>query len=121
MVTENLEYIDIAKKALKNIIPGMYQSVVAFAHWSNLLQVIHHGAYVMAVTGPAAQKTAKELHSKHLPNVVVVFSNKPSDIPVLLHHHSEEKTRIFVCTENSCLEPVEEVEGALQKVKRPEN
>lgn len=121
MVTENLEYIDIAKKALKNIIPGMYQSVVAFAHWSNLLQVLEHGAYVMAVTGPAAQKTAKELHSKHLPNVIVVFSNEPVDIPIFENRHSEEKTRIFVCTEDSCLEPVESVKEALQKIKRPEN
>lgn len=120
MITENHQFIDMAKKALASIIPGMYQSVVAYANWSNLLQTLQYGTYVMAVTGPEAKARAKELLSYYLPHVQVAFSDHPSEVPVLKNRYSEEKTRIFICTDSSCLEPVESVNEAIRKVKRPE-
>lgn len=121
MIYEKTEWLDISEKALQQVIPQMYRSVVAFSTWGRLLMNRFAQYFIVAVTGPDAEQAALHMLRSGRPNAVVVFSSGVSNIPVLKNRHSDSETRLFVCTERACLKPVKSVEEAISLIsKKPD-
>lgn len=116
LIFENHEWIDIADKALKSIIPDMYRSAVAFSGWGSLLLKKYKGVHIMAVTGPEARQKMKELNQKAPAHILVAATKKESQIPVFENRFDSKTTRIFVCNEKACLQPVTEVDEATKLI-----
>ncbi len=118
LIFENHEWIDIADKALKSIIPDMYRSAVAFSGWGSFLLKKYKGIHIMAVTGPEAKQKMKELHQKVPAHILVAATEKQSQVPVFKNRFDSKTTRIFVCNEKACLQPVTETDEAIKRIRK---
>ena len=98
------------KSRLRDFPGGHYQ-------WLQLLLWQEHPFYEVAITGPEARKRQAELLPYYLPQSLTVASSQPQDTPLLAHRHDPERTRIFVCQEGACQQPVTKVEEALGQMK----
>ncbi|MGM0565246.1 MAG: thioredoxin domain-containing protein [Bacteroidota bacterium] len=116
LIFENHEWIDIADKALKSIIPDMYRSAVAFSGWGSLLLKKYKGVHIMAITGPEAKQKMKELNQKTPAHIIVAATEKKSQVPVFENRFDPQTTRIFVCNEKACLQPVTDTDEAIKLI-----
>jgi len=114
---ENRDWIDTATRMalqhqkLFTKIPG------AFANWGRLLLNLANPYYEIAISGPDAIKHSNEINQHYLPNTVICAGNERSELPLLKNRFEEEKTRIYICVNQVCQLPVEEVADALEMIK----
>ena len=106
------EYLDISSLMLEKMGPRIAQYPNGFAGWGKLLLKELYPFYEVAVAGPDAFRMLTQIQSEYLPQVVMAASSRESDIPLLKGRFSKDKTHIFVCRDNVCQLPVEEVSDA---------
>ena len=73
--------------------------------------------YIIAITGPDSIIKLKELNKYYLPGKVIVGNTTEIDFPHLEDRFIEGKTVVYVCTENSCQRPTEDVQQAIKYLK----
>lgn len=89
----------------------------SFGYWATLLQRYVSGYKTVVCTGPDAARHAAALRKLFLPNVFVLTSEKQiSDLPVLNQKSFFSESLIFVCTQEACLPPVDNVAACVQLI-----
>jgi len=83
-----------------------------FAGWGKLILKQLHPYYEVAVVGPQARERLAEIHSEYLPQVVIAASTGESDLPLFKGRFMKDKTHIFICRDNVCQLPVEDLKDA---------
>ncbi|MCF8230996.1 MAG: thioredoxin domain-containing protein [Bacteroidales bacterium] len=117
MIYEREDYLQKCRTALKNVIPVMPRSSIAFSNWGVLLMRMVYPSYVAAIVGDKAATFRDEIRRKFLPNVSLAGSIEKSEIPVLKDRYKNEETLIYVCRERECLLPTSDVDTALEMLK----
>ncbi len=110
----------LTKKAYREIATGMVEQMSerirqypnGFAGWGRLVLTQQHPFYEIAVVGPDAASTLSQIQSEYLPQALVTATTKESDLPLFRERYIKDKTHIFVCRDNVCQLPVENLQDA---------
>jgi uncharacterized protein YyaL (SSP411 family) len=107
LLTGNIADAEQAVHMLTAMRAAMIKYGTSFGNWwQTALKLIHPTAEV-AVTGPDHQKMRDALFAIYYPHVVIQNGNEAtSSFPLLQHRSSETDTRIFVCQNFTCRQPV---------------
>lgn len=104
------DMLSTLKPRLRDFPGGHYQ-------WIQILLWQEHPFYEVAITGPQAFDRQAELLPHYLPQSLIIASPGAQETPLLAQRHHPEKTRLFVCQEGACQQPVTSVEEALGQMK----
>ncbi len=109
------DYLKTATQMLKNVQEEMERYPGAFSNWMDLLANHQDKYYEIVVVGDEAGEKIRELNGKYLPNKLIAGSTAPGGKrPLLEGRYVEGKTFIYVCVNNACKLPVQEVDRALE-------
>ncbi|MFZ5555079.1 MAG: thioredoxin domain-containing protein [Bacteroidota bacterium] len=112
----NTGWIALAERMRKNVSSLATEHLSAFSNWASLLMKYEKCDTEAVITGPDAEKLARELQSRFLPGVVFAFSKTKSRLPLLTSRLKTGQTLIYICKNNSCNLPVETVEEAMKQL-----
>jgi len=88
--------------------PGQY------SNWMHLALWLQEPFYEVVITGPEAFETLDKLQTHYLPHTLLAASQSESQYPLFQHRHHETDTRIFLCRQGTCLQPLTTIEEALE-------
>ncbi len=89
----------------------------SFGQWACSMLYYTFNVYEIAVTGPEAMALASSVGSHFLPGSILMASTKASDYPLLQQRFDHQETRIFVCEDYTCRQPVKTIEDFKQLVQ----
>jgi uncharacterized protein YyaL (SSP411 family) len=72
--------------------------------------------YEIAVVGDNADVLRKKFQQKFLANTLIVGSTQRSDLPLFKGRYVPDGTYIYVCKDNTCKLPVDNIEDALEQL-----
>ena len=109
-------YEDICEKMLRIVISNIdYPS--AFSNWLNVFMNFDSSEKEVAICGENALGNLQEINSYYLPNVVIVATEKKSNLPFLKNRFTENILNYFVCQNKVCDLPLQKLEDVLNKLK----
>lgn len=108
------KYRETARQMLKNIQKELKTYPSAFGNWLQLLANYQDKFYEIVVVGEDAPDKITAINKMYLPNAMIAGSKKAEDLPLLKGRHVAGKTFIYVCVNNTCKLPVQEVEDAIK-------
>lgn len=109
----NTDFIAMSKQMLNNVIRDIPQYGAGYSNWCMLMLHFIIPFYEVAIVGKDVDEKKKLFDKYHLPNVIFACSRTASRLPLLMNRFVEGKTLVYVCENNTCNKPVEDVEEAL--------
>jgi len=106
-------YQDISKNMLKRILPMISSYPEGYSNWSILLLYFTSSFYEIAIVGKDVEEKHENFSKLYLPNVIFAGSRNQSTLPLLFNRYVQHKTFIYVCENNSCKIPVENIDEAI--------
>ena len=106
------EYLEISSKMVEQMSARIGQYPNGFAGWGKLLLKQLHPFYEVAVVGPDAAEVLTQIQSEYQPQLVVAAITGESNLPLFKGRYTKDKTHIFVCRDNVCQLPVEDLQDA---------
>ena len=98
------------------VVPQVDRYPVGYANWMQLAQWEIRGFHEVAVVGDKAADSALPLMRHYSPNQLTVYTEGPSDIPMLKGKQQGRETWIYVCHNRVCQKPVQDVAAALEQL-----
>lgn len=111
------KYEETAQQMLRNVLTEMQSYPSSFSNWLSLLENYQSNFYEVVVVGPDAIQKAADINREYIPNKLVAGSIKEKQSPLLQNRFVEDKTLFYICENNTCKLPVEDVKIALQSLK----
>ena len=102
---------------LSAMIPNVKEYAQHYSKWGSLLTHNAIPYYEIAVVGTNAQPMLRDLQKNALPNTLIVGSTKESELPLFEDRYVEDGTLIYVCRNNTCKLPVDNVAAALEQLR----
>ena len=107
-------FISLAQGMLRNVQQDMISYGSSFSNWGILLIWNVHPFYEVVIAGEEAEIKMIELNQHYLPAKIIAGTKKSElSLTLLENRFVEGKTLIYVCENNTCKLPVEEVNEAL--------
>ena len=103
-----------ARQMLQNVQKELEQYPSGFSNWQDLLKNYQNKFYEIVVVGPEAISVANEFNLRYMPNSMIAGSTTPGEAPLLKGRYAEGRTMIYVCVNNTCKLPVDNVDAAVQ-------
>jgi hypothetical protein len=113
----NKKYNDLAQNMLHNIDPQIDQYPSGYSNWLDLMLNYVDGYYEIAIVGKDAHKRMSEFNKSYIPNKLMVGSTTASDLYLLENRFDASDTFIYVCVNNACKLPVNNVKSAFEQMK----
>lgn len=113
----NKDYMASTKTMLSAMQPLLKEGMASYTHWASLALKKVYPFYEIAVVGEDAENIRKDLAYKYLPNTLIVGSTKESDLPLFEGRYVVDGTYIYVCRDNTCKLPVDNVDDAMEQLK----
>jgi uncharacterized protein YyaL (SSP411 family) len=86
----------------------------AFSNWGILAMNLANPFCTIVICGDQALELARQFDLHYLPNVMLAARKDESDLPIFQNRFIKGKTLIYVCDEDGCRLPVENVEAAMK-------
>jgi uncharacterized protein YyaL (SSP411 family) len=103
-----------ASEMLQHFLPEMSEYAAGYSNWACLALHFIKPYREVVIVGKNVHDFFKELGKHYFTNTILVQSNQVSDLPLLKGREPEEKTRVFVCENNTCGLPVTELSDVLK-------
>ena len=113
-LTDQEDYCLTASQMIRTMHDRIIGNSYSYANWASLTLSIDKPAQVVAVVGPDAGRLLRQLGQHFLPGYLIIGSTTSSEQPYFRDRFVPGKTLIYICTGNTCLLPVEDVESALK-------
>jgi uncharacterized protein len=117
ILTGNEKYRLISDQMTDTMVRQAETHPASYSGWCSLLLNRVQPQLVIAVIGEKAKEKLSGIHKHYLPFCTITGSTIPSGLPYLNDRYSEGRTLIYVCTDNSCLPPLESTEEAVKCVR----
>lgn len=99
------------KKQALAMLDGMQEKIEdypkAYGQWLQLYWKHQKGMNELVVVGKDYKNIMAQLHQMELPNTVLAAAATETDLPLLRNRFQKNKTLIYWCQNNRCLQPVE--------------
>ncbi len=106
------EYSDQAQTMMNHVTEKMSSYGENYSNWAQLHLHLSHPFYEIAISGKEAKPKFLDFNSNFHPNVLWIFNEKQSSIPLLENRFVKGETRIYVCENKVCQLPLQEVAKA---------
>ncbi len=124
LMMHNLYYLGVVldipewKQRVEKVVQHLGMVIIkyptSFAVWASLIQNIAYGIVEIAIVGQESNIKRDELLSYYIPHKIVQSSNQSlQEYPLLKNRHATNKTLFFICINDACLRPVENVQQAI--------
>ncbi|MCF6349717.1 MAG: thioredoxin domain-containing protein [Flavobacteriaceae bacterium] len=113
----NGSYLTTAKTMLNNVKNKAIQYGAGASNWLVLYTNFISNYYEIAIVGKNAKEKLIEINKHYLPNKLIIASLVESKMPLLVNRFSENNTMIFICVDNACKMPTNDVKKALKMIK----
>ena len=117
-LTGNLAWIEFSASMLR----AMKKEILGYgAGYSNWMMLQLHFVFPfreLAIVGKSVDKTKGLLRKHYLPNQIFAGSLGVSDLPLLQHRYVEGLTLIYICENQSCQMPIENVADVIKQLKK---
>jgi len=110
-------YLQVSENMLHSVMEKSKQYAPSYSNWLQLAANFSSNYYEVAISGPEAIQKLKEFNQVYIPNKLIVGSNTESDLPLLENRFDNNSTQIYVCVNNACKMPTEDVKIAIELVK----
>ncbi|MEX1191403.1 MAG: thioredoxin domain-containing protein [Brumimicrobium sp.] len=109
--------ISEAKQMLSNMYEYMPQYGSGYSNWALLALNFNEQFYEVAVMGEDALNQNLKLGEEYIPNKIIA-GGKSSPLPFLHDKPTKSETLIYVCVDYACKAPVQEVQSAIQEIRK---
>jgi len=110
------QYMLISEQMLNNVFEKSKQYAPSYSNWLQLTANFSSNYYEVAISGPEAIQKLKEFNKVYIPNKLIVGSTTKSDFPLLANRFDANTTQLYICVNNACKMPTDEVQEALKLV-----
>ena len=105
---EILEYDTMSKQMLNNVTDKFRSNGASLSNWGLLMLDVVEPKKEVVICGEEAITKLKELQKTYNPNIIwAVDTEENNDLPLLKHRFVAGKTLIYVCVNNTCKLPIE--------------
>ena len=101
-----------AQKMLNKVVPNGLNYPRSYSNWLRIALEQTTSQKEVIVIGVDAMKWIKELQQNTHKKVSWSASTKPSDLPLLKHRYQKGKTLIYICENNTCKLPMDDLRVA---------
>ena len=111
---------DLENKALAMLAhlgASILKNPSSYAQWLSLALESEARGLLVVIYGREALAYRREMAKVYLPFVLLAGSESQSELPCFTGHYPDNKTYIYICTPDSCLMPLENIQEAIQQVK----
>lgn len=115
---ENDEYIRMSRKMLGSVLEELTDYGAGYSNWAMLLLYFVYPFHEVAIVGKSVDEKYRSFQKHYIPNTIFAGSAGQSSLPLLKNRFVNDQTLIYVCTNKTCLAPVNDVEKALQQIAR---
>ena len=117
---QNPEWMLYSKQMTEGLSKLILEEPVYLSQWAQVYTQLATGLTEIVIVGPDYLAYRHALGSYHLPFSVFCGTKDKSSLPLLVEREStDERTRIYVCKNNTCQLPVYSVEKALELIGPP--
>jgi uncharacterized protein YyaL (SSP411 family) len=118
-LTSNQNYAAQAKAMCNYAIPHLVDYPEAYSNWCNLLLMMDTDFHEIIVTGKAAFITANQLQKQYIPNAIIAATEIINDsLEIFKNRVDENKLQLFICTNNVCSLPFNNVDDVINFLKK---
>lgn len=110
------DYINRSRVMLSRVSGMLLKGGIHTANWSTLLYWFKKNFYVISIIGHKFKTIRDELNSQFLPNALLAGAKRESKWEMFRGKEMSNKTPIYICRDNSCLEPVFSTEEVKKKI-----
>ena len=110
------EYKKMAKKMLNSVLEEMKHYGSGYSNWAMLLLELVKPTFEIAIVGKHVNEKFIDLQKHYLPNSIFAMSKQASSMPLLKNRFVEGKTLIYVCKNNACKLPTEDIDEAIEQL-----
>lgn len=116
-ITGNLEWEERAFNMLRLVESYMVSYSSAFSNWGMLLQNKTFPFFELVITGKEAKEKLRTILPIYQPDILICASAKDSEVSIFKNRFVENETRLYLCQQKSCLQPVKSWEEILIQIK----
>ena len=110
-------YTQRAMAMLESLSAAMDRYPGQYSNWMHLALWLKAPFYEVVLTGPQAFDMLDSLQYHYLPNTLLAASETASPYPLFAQREHQTDTRIFLCQQGSCLQPLDSVEAAQRELE----
>jgi uncharacterized protein len=112
------ELQDRALAMLDNISSEALRNPSSYSHWLSLALEVNAKGLLVVIYGEEANLLRSELSRHYLPFTLYAGSNGKSNLPCLSDRFATDRTFIYICTPDYCMEPFNNPEDVVLAVKK---
>lgn len=110
----NPEYKTIASRMLLLASNKIGAHPEYFSNWLKVYSMLSSGLKELAITGVTYKQNRDSLLKQYLPNVILASAESKSELAFLQNRFIDQKNLFFLCENNICKAPMENVEEVFQ-------
>ena len=114
--TGNRDFLNIGKSMLNEISTQLISNPLDYMNWLSVSLDYYDKFYEVVISGKKSIEMAKEINSIYLPNILIATSKKNSEKYLLKNRYIKGENLIYVCVNNTCKYPVNNVDEALKLI-----
>lgn len=111
---------DLEKKALamlNHIAAAMLKNPTSYAQWLGFAMEVNAGGLLAVICGKEAASFRREIAKHYFPFVLLAGSESKSELPCLTDRFNPGKTTVYICTPDSCFQPLYDIQDALEMIR----
>lgn len=112
------DYLEKSRLMVLNMQERTEEHLLSYANWGIAFMQHLYEPYEVAVVGENYESIRREISTSYLPNMFLLGGRQEGRLELLQNKLIEGKTYIYVCQKKVCKRPVQEVEEALEVLKR---
>ena len=114
--TGNRDFLNIGKSMLNEISTQLISNPLDYMNWLSVSLDYYDKFYEVVISGKKSIEMAKKINSIYLPNILIATSKKDSEKYLLKNRYIKGENLIYVCVNNTCKYPVNNVDAALKLI-----
>ena len=114
--TGNRKFLESGKSMLLEISNEMINNSLDYMNWINIALDYYDSFYEVVVSGKKSFEMAQKITAFYLPNILIAASKTDSNKYLLKNRYIKGDNLIYVCVDNTCKFPVNNVNEALKLI-----
>ena len=116
-ILSNKYYLKTASQMANNVKNDIASYGPGYSNWATLITYHTYPFYEIAIVGKEYKQTICQFQTYHLPNTIVIGTEKNSDLDILKNKSTKGMTYIYVCEDGACQQPTININKAISQIK----
>jgi uncharacterized protein YyaL (SSP411 family) len=112
------EWMERTNAMLTRVRESMISRPLYSGHWLSVLLKTVFPFWQIVISGEAFPRKISFMQKQFLPNAIFSGSNGRSTLPIAQDKKSTPRSPIYLCRDQTCLQPIENAEEALEVIRK---